>query len=53
MARSARVKSRRRPRPHVIHKPNGVLHPRVQAVGPERFSAFWVTRPKAQAAPGQ
>ena len=48
MARSAQAKSRRRPRPHAIHKPNGVLHPRVQAVGPERFGVLSVDCAKAR-----
>jgi transposase len=48
MARSARAKSRRRPRPHAIHKPNGVLHPRVQAVGPEHFGILSVDCAKAR-----
>jgi transposase len=48
MAPSARAKSRRRPRPHAIHKPNGVLHPRVQAVGPEHFGILSVDCAKAR-----
>jgi transposase len=48
MAHSARAKSRRRPRPHAIHKPNGVLHPRVQAVGPEHFGILSVDCAKAR-----
>jgi transposase len=48
MARSARTKRRRRPRPHAIHKPNGVLHPRVQAVGPEHFGILSVDCAKAR-----
>ena len=48
MARTARTKSRRRPRPHAIHKPNGVLHPRVQAVGPEHFGILSVDCAKAR-----
>jgi transposase len=48
MARSAQSKSRRRPRPHAIHKPNGVLHPRVQAVGPEHFGVLSVDCAKAR-----
>src|SRR6516164_5655527 len=48
MTRSARAKSRRRPRPHAIQKPNGVLHPRVQAVGPERFGVLSVDCAKAR-----
>jgi transposase len=48
MAPSTRAKSRRRPRPHAIHKPNGVLHPRVQAVGPEHFGILSVDCAKAR-----
>lgn len=48
MAPSTRGKSRRRPRPHAIHKPNGVLHPRVQAVGPEHFGILSVDCAKAR-----
>src|SRR3984893_19297606 len=48
MAPSTRKTSRRRPRPHTIHKPNGVLHPRVQAVGPEHFGILSVDCAKAR-----
>ena len=48
MARSARAKSRRRPHPHAVHKPNGVIHPRVQAVGPEHFAFVCVDCAKAR-----
>lgn len=48
MTPSARAKSRRRTRPHAIHKPNGVLHPRVQAVGPEHFGILSVDCAKAR-----
>jgi transposase len=48
MAHSKRAKSRRRPRPHAIHKPNGVLHPRVQAVGPDHFGILCVDCAKAR-----
>src|SRR5258708_37191519 len=48
MPRSARAKSRRRTHPHAIHKPNGVLHPRVQAVGPEHFGILSVDCAKAR-----
>jgi transposase len=48
MAHPTRAKSRRRPRPHAIHKPNGVLHPRVQAVGPEHFGILSVDCAKAR-----
>jgi hypothetical protein len=48
MARSTRARSRRHLRPHAIHKPNGVLHPRVQAVGPEHFGILSVDCAKAR-----
>lgn len=48
MARSACTKRRRRPRPHTIQKPNGVLSPRVQAVGPEHFGILSVDCAKAR-----
>lgn len=48
MAPSTRAKSHRRPRPHAIHKPHGVLHPRVQAVGPEHFGILSVDCAKAR-----
>jgi transposase len=48
MARSARTRRRRRPRPHAIHKPNGVIHPRVQTVGPEHFGVLCVDCAKAR-----
>src|SRR3954453_6928008 len=48
MTPSARAKSRRRLRPHAIHKPNGALHPRVQAVGPEHFGILSVDCAKAR-----
>ena len=48
MARSAQAKSRRRPRPHAIHKANGVLGPRVQAVGPDHFGILSVDSAKAR-----
>jgi len=48
MARFPRAKSCRRPRPHAIHKPNGVLQPQVQAVGPEHFGILSVDCAKAR-----
>jgi transposase len=48
MARSASAKSRRRPHPHAIQRPNGVIHPRVQAVGPEHFGILSVDCAKAR-----
>src|SRR3954464_14657300 len=37
MATHATVRGRRTRRASEIHKPNGAIHPRVQAVGPEHF----------------
>jgi transposase len=37
MATNSRTKRRRSARSHLIHKPHGTLHPRVQEVGPEHF----------------
>src|SRR3954453_7449619 len=48
MTPSARAKSARRAPPHAIHKPNGVLHPRVQAVGPEHFGILCIDCAKAR-----
>ncbi|HEY7427495.1 MAG TPA: transposase [Gemmataceae bacterium] len=48
MARSAQTRQRRRPRPHAIHQPNGVIQPRVQAVGPEHFGILSVDCAKAR-----
>lgn len=48
MASLSSSKKRRRTQPHVIHKPRGVLHPRVQAVGPERFGIVSVDCAKAR-----
>ncbi len=39
---------RRKARPHVFQKPRGVLHPRVQAVGPEHFAIVCVDCAKAR-----
>ena len=40
---SARTRSKRRRSSRTsVHKPNGVLHPRVQKVGPERFGIVCV-----------
>lgn len=35
-------------RPHEIHKPNGLVHPRVQRVGPEHFGIVGVDCAKAR-----
>src|SRR3954463_7000539 len=45
---ATRPASRRGRRPHQIHKPTGTLHPRVQAVGPERFGIVAVDCAKAR-----
>jgi transposase len=45
---ATRTASKRGRRSHEIHKPNGVLHPRVQAVGPERFGIVSVDCAKAR-----
>src|SRR5216684_8241146 len=34
---TSRTRKRSRPRPQVLQKPAGVIHPRVQKVGPEHF----------------
>lgn len=48
MATASTSKKRRPPRPHLIHKPRGVLHPRVQAVGPEHFGIVSIDCAKAR-----
>lgn len=48
MATASTSKKRRSAQPHVIHKPRGVLHPRVQAVGPEHFGILSVDCAKAR-----
>lgn len=40
--------TRRKARPHVLQKPRGVVHPRVQAVGPEHFAFLCVDCAKAR-----
>src|SRR5262249_22149455 len=47
------TKSRRRHRRspqsgYLLHKPNGIIHPRVQAVGPEHFAIIAVDCAKAR-----
>jgi Transposase len=44
----ARKRSRSRPRPQVLQKPRGVIHPRVQHVGPEHFGIVRVACAKAR-----
>jgi transposase len=48
MAALSGSKKRRRTQTHLIHKPRGVLHPRVQAVGPEHFGIVSVDCAKAR-----
>ena len=40
MALSAQSRRRRGQRRHEVHKPAGVLHPRVEKVGPQHFGAI-------------
>ena len=48
MAVKSQFKKRRRATPHSLHKPRGVVHPRVQAVGPEHFAFLCVDCAKAR-----
>ena len=48
MATPSFTKTHRRTRTHVIHKPRGVVHPRVQNVGPEHFGVVSVDCAKAR-----
>jgi transposase len=48
MALKSRSKDRRKPQPHTLHKPRGVVHPRVVAVGPEHFAFVCVDCAKAR-----
>ena len=48
MAVQSPSKNRRKPQPHALHKPRGVVHPRVQAVGPEHFAFVCVDCAKAR-----
>src|SRR5215472_16258340 len=48
VATRSTAKKRRPTRPHLIHKPRGVLHPRVQAVGPEHFGIVSIDCAKAR-----
>jgi hypothetical protein len=45
---ATRTASRRHRRSHEIQKPTGTLHPRVQAVGPERFGIVCIDCAKAR-----
>jgi transposase len=48
MAVKSRSKDRRKSQPHTLHKPRGVVHPRVLAVGPEHFAFVCVDCAKAR-----
>jgi len=48
MAVKSSSKNRRKAQPHALHKPRGVIHPRVQAVGPEHFAVVCVDCAKAR-----
>jgi transposase len=48
MASASRSRKRRSVRRHVIHKPAGVIHPRVQAVGPQHFGIVSVDCAKSR-----
>ena len=48
MAHASRSKKRRSTHAHLIFKPHGVIHPRVQAVGPEHFGIVSVDCAKAR-----
>src|SRR5713101_7701771 len=45
---TSRTRKRSRPRPQVLQKPSGVIHPRVQKVGPEHFGIVTVDCAKAR-----
>jgi transposase len=48
MAVKSKSKSHRKAQSHALHKPRGVIHPRVQAVGPEHFAFLCVDCAKAR-----
>jgi transposase len=48
MALKSQSKNRRKARRHVVHRPRGVVHPRVLAVGPEHFAFVCVDCAKAR-----
>jgi transposase len=48
VATTFRSKKRRSARAHQIYKPGGIIHPRVQAVGPEHFGIVSVDCAKAR-----
>ena len=48
MAHKSKSKRPRKSRSHSVHKPRGVIHPRVQAVGPEHFAFVCIDCAKAR-----
>jgi transposase len=48
MAVNSTSTGRRKARRHTLHKPRGVVHPRVQAVGPEHFAFLCIDCAKAR-----
>jgi transposase len=48
MTVKSRSRNHRKAQPHALHKPRGVVHPRVQAVGPEHFAFLCVDCAKAR-----
>jgi transposase len=48
MSRKSKSKRPRKSRSHSVHKPRGVVHPRVQAVGPDHFAFLCVDCAKAR-----
>jgi transposase len=48
MALKSKSKRPRKSRSHSVHKPRGVVHPRVQAVGPDHFAFLCVDCAKAR-----
>ena len=48
MSVKSRSRRKRGPQPHAIHKPRGIVHPRVVAVGPDHFAFVCVDCAKAR-----
>jgi transposase len=48
MALKSKSRNPRKAQSHTLHKPRGVVHPRVQAVGPEHFAFLCVDCAKAR-----
>ena len=48
MAHKSKSKRPRKSRSHSVHKPRGVIHPRVQVVGPEHFAFVCIDCAKAR-----